>query len=129
AGRCPGGRPWVPPWTTQRRTSMRPASRAALALFAIVALAAATQPGADAGQPRQSPARQRQTASVTLITGDRVTVYRGADGRLVTGVERGSGRDGVGFVMHRHGDGVEVLPSDALPFIDAGVVDRRLFDV
>jgi len=71
-----------------------------------------------AGEP--VPAR-----TVTLITGDRVTV-RGPNAATV---EPGPGRTGVQFLIHRVDDHLSVIPSDALSMLQAGQLDRRLFDV
>jgi subtilisin family serine protease len=70
---------------------------------------------ADDGGPR----------TITLITGDRVTVY-GAGTATVT---PGPGRSQVHFVQERHGTRLRVLPADAIPFVRAGKLDPRLFDV
>jgi subtilisin family serine protease len=85
-------------------------------LVAGVRLAsAAPAPGTPPGNPR----------SVTLITGDRVTV--GVDGSVT--VAKGPGRAGIALLTRRVGGHVSVIPSDALPLLAAGRLDRRLFDV
>ncbi|WP_415365486.1 S8 family serine peptidase [Saccharothrix sp. BKS2] len=61
---------------------------------------------------------------VTLVTGDRLRVSRGAGGMAVE-VRPVAGREHVGFLR----DGDRVVPSDALPLIDAGRLDPRLFDL
>ncbi|MEW2440841.1 S8 family serine peptidase [Micromonospora marina] len=63
--------------------------------------------------------------TVTLITGDRVTVAPG--GRAA--VRPGAGRAGIQFLVGRERDRLTVLPQDALPLVRAGRLDRRLFDV
>ncbi|WP_433512243.1 hypothetical protein ACQP2T_52245 [Nonomuraea sp. CA-143628] len=72
-------------------------------------------------QPTQQPTKQ--PGSVTLITGDRVTVtgqgYR---------VQPGPGRE-VLFSRQMRDGHLYVIPSDALPLIAQDVLDRRLFDV
>jgi subtilisin family serine protease len=62
--------------------------------------------------------------TVTLITGDRVTV----DGTMWR-VEPGPGRDGMTFSVDRSGEQLSVAPADALPLLHADRLDRRLFDV
>jgi len=64
---------------------------------------------------------------VTLVTGDRVTLLSadGARARVVPG----PGRHNVRFSTHRTGEHLYVVPSDALPRVNAGTLDRRLFDV
>ncbi|WBB54961.1 S8 family serine peptidase [Verrucosispora sp. WMMD573] len=74
--------------------------------------------------PSGRPDAGRGPATVTLITGDQVTVT--ATGASVRPAE---GRDGVRFVTRRERDHLWVMPQDALPLIRDGRVDRRLFDV
>ncbi|MBQ0906664.1 S8 family serine peptidase [Micromonospora sp. U21] len=65
------------------------------------------------------------TTTVTLLTGDRVTVT--ASGSAV--VRPGAGRTDIRFLTTRDDGHLTVLPQDALPLVRAGRVDRRLFDV
>ncbi|MFB8773154.1 S8 family serine peptidase [Streptomyces broussonetiae] len=69
------------------------------------------------------------TATVRLITGDRVTVVTGADGRRTASVEPGEGRRGVLFRTIEEEGRLTVLPSDAAELVTAGRLDRGLFDV
>ena len=77
----------------------------------------AAPPGAD--EPRQAAPR-----TVTLLTGDRVVVK----GDRIR-VDRGPGRAGVNFLTHRIAGHQYVIPSDAVPLLGKGKLDRRLFDV
>jgi subtilisin family serine protease len=73
-----------------------------------------------------APAEPRHTGrTVTLITGDRITVHR--EGRLE--LTRGPGREHVRFATQRNDGHVSVIPSDAAPLLRSGRVDPRLFDV
>jgi subtilisin family serine protease len=63
--------------------------------------------------------------TVTLITGDRVTVAD--DGRM--SISRAKGQDGIRFLTARVGGHLRVIPSDALPLLRADRLDGRLFDV
>ncbi|WP_349880437.1 S8 family serine peptidase [Micromonospora sp. HUAS YX12] len=99
----------------------------ALALgLPVPALAAAptapTGPSARTGPSAQPGAHP---VTVTLITGDRVSVAPG--GRAA--VRPGAGRAGIQFMVGRERDRLTVLPQDALPLVRAGKLDRRLFDV
>ena len=67
-------------------------------------------------------------ATVTLVTGDRVTLHT-VGGRDVPSVEPGDGREDVLFAVRTTGDRIEVLPSDAVALVAAGRLDPRLFDV
>ncbi|SCF12891.1 S8 family serine peptidase [Micromonospora mirobrigensis] len=91
-------------------------------------VSAAPPAAAPAGPATAAPAAPPVTgrpATVTLLTGDRVTVT--PDGRAA--VRPGAGRSHVNFLVRRERDHLTVLPQDALPLIRAGRVDRRLFDV
>ncbi|MFJ8580044.1 S8 family serine peptidase [Micromonospora sp. NPDC093277] len=63
-----------------------------------------------------------QAQTVTLITGDRVTVF-GNDRLSVTP------RKGVTFHSYRTDGHQYVIPSDAMPLLRADRLDRRLFDL
>jgi hypothetical protein len=66
--------------------------------------------------------------SVTLVTGDRVTLW--ADGgQLTPTIEPGEGREGVSFKVERRGESLYVIPLDALALVGRGELDLRLFDV
>ncbi|GGS49435.1 S8 family peptidase [Actinokineospora fastidiosa] len=66
--------------------------------------------------------------SITLITGDHVTVRRVGD-RLVPAVTPAPGRESVHFATLGTGDELHVVPADAWQRVNAGTLDRRLFDV
>jgi hypothetical protein len=65
-------------------------------------------------------------ATVTLITGDKVTVD-GRDRGVM--IQRGEGREKISFAVDRSEGRLRVVPSDAAPGLDAGTLDRDLFDV
>ncbi|MET9250083.1 S8 family serine peptidase [Nonomuraea sp. NPDC003709] len=90
----------------------------AAALAGTVGLAAVQQP-----VPGDSGSAAQEAGSVTLLTGDRVVVT-GRGHR----VEPGPGREARYFTQYRDGH-LHVIPSDAMPLVAAGVLDRRLFDV
>ncbi|MFI8932690.1 S8 family serine peptidase [Streptomyces sp. NPDC053474] len=72
-------------------------------------------------------ARPGKTATVTLITGDRVVVA--AKGGRVVKLIRGEGREQMAISVRREAGHVYVVPQDAESLIAAGRLDRRLFDV
>ncbi|MGC4853189.1 S8 family serine peptidase [Micromonospora sp. DT4] len=109
-----------------------------IALGAALALAAGfTPPGTGAsaappGNPLQPaghpPAAPGRASTITLITGDIVTVTTAADGSTVSTVRR---PDGSTPTFHRtvlDGD-TYVYPDAALPYVTSGLLDRRLFNV
>lgn len=105
---------------------------AVLAVGAASASAAA--PAAPGGPvppgstPATLPPSTPGARSVTLITGDTVTVTTAADGTTITTVE---GPDGTTPTYHRserHGS-TYVYPDAVLPYVTAGTLDERLFDV
>ncbi|MDT9691486.1 S8 family serine peptidase [Streptomyces sp. P9(2023)] len=69
-----------------------------------------------------------QSATVTLITGDKVTVTELGGGKKTVTVDRAKGATGA--VRSEISDGrVTVVPDEARPYLDSGVLDKRLFDV
>ncbi|MBM0207126.1 hypothetical protein JNW90_32110 [Micromonospora sp. STR1s_5] len=96
---------------------------AAVGLIASPAVTAAAQ--AESAAAFAPAARQPGTRTITLVTGDRVAI--GDDGR-VGSVEAGPGRAGVTFTMTTVEGHTLVVPSDAVPLLAAGRLDRRLFD-
>ncbi len=81
---------------------------------------AASPPGSPAASPAASA-----PVTVTLITGDRVTVT--GSGAVL--VERGEGRAGVSFTTDERDGRLRVFPSDAFAPLREGRLDPRLFDV
>jgi subtilisin family serine protease len=84
-----------------------------------VAQAAPTVPGAPGSE---------YLGAVTLITGDRVSLRR-VGTRLVPDVTPGAGREHTHFATSGTGDQLLVVPNDAWGALNAGRLDRRLFDV
>ncbi|NBE83302.1 S8 family peptidase [Micromonospora rubida] len=68
---------------------------------------------------------------VTLITGDVVHYQVDKEGtpRVTLEPALRSGRGAMSFLQVRDGDSYFVYPSDAMPLVDAGKLDRALFDV
>ncbi|MFD1051295.1 peptidase S8, partial [Kibdelosporangium lantanae] len=91
-------------------------------LAASSLLVAVVGPAAADPLPPNSPTSRHV---VTLVTGDRVTVL---DGRMVS-VTPGEGRQDMRFLKQMTGGRITVIPVDALPLVETGRVDRKLFDV
>ncbi|MEU8211701.1 S8 family serine peptidase [Micromonospora sp. NPDC049044] len=109
-----------------------------IALGAALTLAAGFTPpaaGASAAPPRTPerpagipPAAAGRASTVTLITGDTVTVTTAADGSTVSTVRR---PDGSTPSFHRtvlDGD-TYVYPDTALSYVTSGLLDRQLFNI
>lgn len=94
----------------------------ALSPTAAQAQATTTTPTANS-TPTANPTR-----TVTLVTGDKVTVTDLAGGRKTVSVERPRGATGAVRTQLADGD-ITVVPDEALPYLRAGTLDRRLFDV
>ncbi|MET8042970.1 S8 family serine peptidase [Micromonospora sp. NPDC005215] len=102
------------------------------AVAAIAALVLGTPTIAVASPPTTAPDAAPRTATgaataktVTLLTGDRVTVTASGSAAVRPGPDRAQLR----FLTTRDRGQLIVLPEDALPLVRAGRVDRRLFDV
>ncbi|PZG20999.1 peptidase S8 [Nonomuraea aridisoli] len=67
--------------------------------------------------------------TITLITGDKVTLRPLPSRQTQLDVQPGAGRDGIHFVHRRGEDGLSVVPADAMPLLAEGRLDPRLFNV
>lgn len=113
------------------RRQVKKACAATVATAAAVALAAGmTSPAsADAQQTASAQTSKAQLAprhSITLITGDRVTVD--AKGRVV-GLERAKGREHIPVQIRKTAGHTLVVPADAARLVAGGKLDQRLFDI
>ncbi|WP_253916956.1 S8 family serine peptidase [Streptomyces sp. MNP-20] len=111
------------------RRGLLPAGLALALLPAGLTAGAATATAAPGPGPRTpEPAAHARQSTVTLVTGDEVTVTRLGDGKQTVTVDRPRGASGA--VRTRVVDGrVTVVPDEARPYLRAGVLDERLFDV
>ncbi|WP_173078486.1 S8 family serine peptidase [Phytohabitans rumicis] len=82
-------------------------------------------PGADAASA--GTATGSRGIAVTLLTGDQI-LLASADADSVA-VRPGKNRQGVRFATYRSRDALYVIPADAQPLVQAGKLDKRLFDV
>jgi len=67
--------------------------------------------------------------SVTLITGDKVTVTPDGTGRHAFTIDKGPGRADIPFFTSKSKTGLTVIPADAASLIAENRLDSRLFDV
>ncbi|WP_237105993.1 S8 family serine peptidase [Nonomuraea sp. MG754425] len=104
---------------------------AAVAALAAGLLTPATaQAAEDDGAVVTLPGAEGQW-NLTLITGDTVRLTRDGSGRYTATPEAARRPDGHTplFRSEAGPEGVFVIPDDAQPALDAGLLDRRLFDV
>ncbi|MFE6158494.1 S8 family serine peptidase [Streptomyces sp. NPDC056486] len=109
----------------RRRTRLLPAVGLAFAL--LPAGQSATAAPVDAPQGRATPAA-RAAHTVTLVTGDKVTVTELGGGKKTVTVDRPAGATGA-VRSEIAGDRITVVPDEARPYLRAGTLDERLFDV
>ncbi|MHA5051337.1 S8 family serine peptidase [Streptomyces sp. SD15] len=108
-----------------------PARRGAALLSAGLVLAVLPMGQAGAQNSTVTPVSTRAASAahtVTLVTGDKVTVTDLGGGKKTVAVERPKGATGAVRTQVANGT-VTVIPDEALPYLRAGTLDRRLFDV
>ncbi|MFF1376837.1 S8 family serine peptidase [Streptomyces sp. NPDC058308] len=113
----------------RRRAPLVAAAGLAFALLPAGQYATAdASPDGSAAPAAPATRTARAARTVTLITGDEVTVHRLPGGKQSVTVERPAGASGA--VRSRISDGhVTVVPDEARPYLRAGTLDERLFDV
>ncbi|MFY1617577.1 S8 family serine peptidase [Micromonospora sp. WMMD736] len=118
-----------------RLSLTRRSAAAAVGVTLVTALVTpSTAHGAPASPPPTAPTGRAADAhgapvTVTLITGDRVTVTPGrADAPPTVDVARPSGATGSVRVATERGD-TYVYPDEALPYLATGRLDKQLFDI
>ncbi|WP_157520716.1 S8 family serine peptidase [Herbidospora daliensis] len=67
--------------------------------------------------------------TITLVTGDTVTLRPLPGKQTQLDVRPGPGREKITFVHRRGQDGLSVVPADAMPLLAQGRLDPRLFNV
>jgi subtilisin family serine protease len=90
--------------------------------------AGAAPVGPPRGPVTHQPLTARGTHSVTLVTGDKVTLATAADGTLVQSVQGANGT-AAHFVRTVVAGATYVYPDAALPYVSAGILDKQLFNV
>lgn len=90
----------------------------------------ATPPPPPGATPSAADGSRRAPVTVTLITGDKVTVTAGPNGSVlsVDAIKRPPGATGSVRTAIEEGD-TYVYPAEAMAFIATGRLDRQLFDV
>ena len=102
-------------------------------LLSTIACAGAPERAEPSGDERAAAAAPPPWKSLTLITGDRVEVAEGEHGARKVRLVPGPGREHIGFVhtgsLGAPDGDLSVIPTDAVPLLAAGAIDRRLFAV
>ncbi len=112
----------------------RAVAGAAAAVLAAGLLAVGQPPAASGASPGAAAptaptvAATAETHTVTLITGDVVTLTSAGDGPGTARVEPGPNSTG-GVQIQAIGDDLHVVPDAALPFLASGRLDADLFNV
>ncbi|MFG3022560.1 S8 family serine peptidase [Streptomyces sp. NPDC048254] len=105
---------------------------AALLSLAQPAALSAAHAAAAATDGSAAPAAQRNvppgTHSVTLITGDVVVTRQSGAGRGTVDVRGAAGAEAQAHIMETNGD-LYVYPDSVLPYVAAGTLDKRLFNI
>ncbi len=107
---------------------------AVVAAGMIAASAAAINPTAATASPPPSASTGTPagtvtgTHTVTLVTGDVVTVRTLTDGKTIAEVDQPDDATG-GFSVQQHGDDLYVIPDEAKPLLADDQLDQRLFNV
>src|SRR5262245_54818923 len=88
-----------------------------------------------ASEPVETSAKEalQGPSVITLITSDRVHVMPRSGNAYALAIERGPNREGVQFftrsITNEDSRDITVLPSDAAPLVDEGLLDSRLFNI
>ncbi|GAA2142071.1 S8 family serine peptidase [Streptomyces synnematoformans] len=114
-----------------------PALATAGALLVTLAPSATQAAAAPGGAPVPDRASGSSLSAVTLVTGDRVRLERFPDGRQAATVTPrdgapDGGEDGGaagGFEQVEIDGDLHVIPSDAMPYVGSGALDRDLFNI
>jgi hypothetical protein len=105
-----------------------PRTRLATALSVLAITLVAVQVPAHADPAGPPPTVPPSKATVTLVTGDVVTVRTLQDGHQMAEVERPAGATG-SYRMQEVGGDLYIVPDEAVPLLGADLLDPRLFDV
>jgi subtilisin family serine protease len=100
-----------------------------IAVFAVITLATTMAGPVRAATAAESFPQSAKVQTITLITGDVVSLAPADGGKFTASVRPAAGRESVGFQTTETGHGVRVVPNDAIPWLVSGRVDAALFDV
>jgi len=112
----------------QRRRPVQAAIMAAIVAMTMMPSGVPVLARSVGPPPGFAAAEGASLRTVTLVTGDRVTVVIGRRTSLAS-VTPAKGRKGISFAVSQFGGRLRVTPSDAVAGLAAGWLDPRLFDV
>ncbi|MEV0117223.1 S8 family serine peptidase [Streptomyces sp. NPDC050844] len=115
----------APAW---RRARLLPAFGLAFALLPAGQAANAAPSDVLPGRATPVTPAARAAHTVTLVTGDKVTVTELGGGKKTVTVDRPEGATGA-VRSEISGGRITVVPDEARPYLNAGTLDERLFDV
>jgi subtilisin family serine protease len=102
----------------------------ATVIAAVAAAAVVTVSPAVAAAATPAPLPQRiAPATITLITGDTVTVATDSAGRTSVNVTPRPGADAFTYTTEQGDDGYYLIPDDAASHVAGGLLDRQLFNL
>ncbi|MEU6341895.1 S8 family serine peptidase [Streptomyces sp. NPDC046977] len=97
-------------------------------LTALIPVSASAAAPPNPPTPVGAPAGTSAPRTVTLITGDKVTLTTAANGTAPSEV-KGPHGEAVDFQINKAGKDTYVYPDSALPYVSAGLLDKGLFNV
>lgn len=117
------------PTTAPRRVPLRRAATALLAAACVAGLIAGQSPASAVPSPSGTGDAVASTHTVTLVTGETVTLHRYADGRQAATVEPAA--DGIepSFRTLQVDKSLYVIPGQAEAYLAGGQLDRELFNI
>ncbi|MGI5289118.1 S8 family serine peptidase [Nonomuraea polychroma] len=100
-----------------------------IAILGAVILAVTTAAVPAQAAPTPPPAQLEPAKTITLITGDKVTLRALPNKQTQLDIAPAPGREKIDFLHRRSTDGLSIVPVDAMPLLAAGTLDPRLFNV
>ncbi|MDP4509955.1 S8 family serine peptidase [Nonomuraea turcica] len=98
-------------------------------LLGAVLLAVTTAAVPAQAAPTPPPAQVEPAKTITLITGDKVTLRALPNKQTQLDIAPAPGREKIDFVHRRSTEGLSIVPVDAMPLLATGTLDPRLFNV
>ena len=117
------------PTTAPRRVPLRRAATALLAAACVAGLIAGQSTASAVPSPSGTGDTVSSTHTVTLVTGETVTLLRFADGRQAATVEPAADGTEASFRTLQVDKSLYVIPGQAEAYLAGGQLDRELFNI